>query len=207
MRWPVLSLSLRHFRRTKRITNTPHYTMTSSQAKLAMSFAPPMGPYVSDPLIRAVLQHLLNGPVNVYDRDSGTCSPKRRAWLPVGLSSEQLVGRALGDLFPPESMSYVEPFYRCAFAGKSSGSIYRSLTARTVSALAPLPDPSGSVDENVVVASDVTTNVSHRRRLAGTLRGSSVDRSRPQAARTGRLRGRSSRTPRSSHLALRSLAS
>ena len=116
-------------------------------------------------LLRHVASNIPGGSLNVFDRDLRYLFAEGRGLDQVGLSSEQLVGKTLAEIFPPESVEYVEPFYRRAFAGETvefelevAGRWY---TIRS----APLRDSGGVVHAVIALAQDITERKSAQEAL------------------------------------------
>ena len=116
-------------------------------------------------LLRHVASNIPGGSLNVLDRDLRYLFAGGRGLAQVGLSSEQLVGKTLAEIFPPESIEYVEPFYRRAFAGETvefelevAGRWY---TIRS----APLRDSHGDVNAVIALAQDITERKSAQEAL------------------------------------------
>ncbi|MDQ3894652.1 MAG: PAS domain S-box protein [Actinomycetota bacterium] len=116
-------------------------------------------------LLRHVASNIPSGSLNVFDRDLRYLFAEGRGLDQVGLSSEQLVGKTLAEIFPPESVEYVEPFYRRAFAGETvefelevAGRWY---TIRS----APLRDSQGAVNAVIALAQDITEHRSAQEAL------------------------------------------
>ena len=78
-----------------------------------------MNPLDGDALLARVLDRFPNGSVNIFDRDLRYLYAGGEGLAATGLSSSALVGKRLHDLFTPESVKVVEPFYRRALAGES----------------------------------------------------------------------------------------
>lgn len=72
-----------------------------------------------DALLAGVLDRFPNGSVNIFDADLRYLYAGGEGLAAAGLSPEMLIGKRLHDLFTPESVLVVEPFYRRALAGES----------------------------------------------------------------------------------------
>src|SRR4051794_2739756 len=119
---------------------------------------------------RALLGHLPDGSVNVFDRDLRYLLAEGRGLATVGLSPEMLVGRTLAEVFPPESVAAVLPHYRAAFAGarvafdlEVGGRVFQ------ISA-GPLPSGVGGAEAIIAVAQDVTARATAEAAVAASER-------------------------------------
>lgn len=105
-------------------------------------------------LLDAMLQQFPNGSINVFDRDLRYLYAVGAGLERVGLSPAALVGTRLADMFPADSVAYVEPFYERAFAGETvvfDLPIFgRSYTIHA----SPLREPRGSVVAVVAIAQE-----------------------------------------------------
>ncbi|HEX8242620.1 MAG TPA: PAS domain-containing protein, partial [Longimicrobium sp.] len=96
------------------------------------------------------------GSVNVFDRDLRYLYAEGRGLAAVGLSTEQLYGKTLGSVFPPESVAYVTPRYLHVLAGHDvEFELFFSEHWYTINA-SPLRDADGAVWALVAVALDIT---------------------------------------------------
>ena len=68
--------------------------------------------------LEAVLHQFPNGSINVFDRDLRYVLAAGAGLRRVGLSPASLIGKRLADLYPADSVGYVQPFYERAFAGE-----------------------------------------------------------------------------------------
>jgi len=71
----------------------------------------------NEELLRTLVQNLPNGSINVFDKDLRYLFAAGQGLAEVGLSTENLVGKTLAEVFPQESADKVAPYYRQAFAG------------------------------------------------------------------------------------------
>jgi PAS domain S-box-containing protein len=129
-------------------------------------------------LLRHLTRNIPGGSLNILDRDLRYLFAEGQGLARVGLSTETLVGKTLSELFPPEAVDYVAPFYRRALAGESldfelevSGRWYIVNTA-------PLEDEHGHVNAVIALAQEITERKlaeAERERLLHTL---TLERSR-----------------------------
>ena len=110
----------------------------------------------SEELVRRLLDNFPNGSVNVFDRDLRYIFAGGKGLEQVGLSSELLVGKTLGEVFPKEPVDFVTPYYRRAFAGEDV-QFELSLGGQTYSInAAPLREHDDDVRTIIAVALNVT---------------------------------------------------
>jgi signal transduction histidine kinase len=69
--------------------------------------------------LQALLEHFPNGSVNVFDRDLRYLLAAGQGLAQVGLSADALLGKRLHDVFPPDAVAYVIPYYTRAFHGET----------------------------------------------------------------------------------------
>ena len=69
-------------------------------------------------LLRGLIEQIPDGTINIFDRDFRYLMAEGRELDRIGLSREKLEGKRLSELFPKESVNYVLPFYKRAFAGE-----------------------------------------------------------------------------------------
>ena len=67
--------------------------------------------------VRQLLANFPNGSVNIFDGDLRYLLAEGRGLEEEGLTPEMLIGKTLDELFPKESVDFVRPYYRRAFAG------------------------------------------------------------------------------------------
>ncbi|MDQ3638983.1 MAG: PAS domain S-box protein, partial [Actinomycetota bacterium] len=116
--------------------------------------------------VRWLLHNLPNGSENVFDRDLRYLLSEGRALEEIGLSSEMLVGRTLGEVFGEERLGLVEGHYRKAFSGEEvrfdlpvDGRVYEINVA-------PLhTEEDGEVRTIIAVAQDITERKRAEERL------------------------------------------
>jgi PAS domain S-box-containing protein len=110
----------------------------------------------SEELIRRLLENFPNGSVNVFDSDLRYIFAGGKGLEQVGLSSEVLAGKTLAEVFPKESVDFVAPYYRRAFAGEDV-EFELSLGEQTYSInAAPLQEHDDDVHAIIVVAANIT---------------------------------------------------
>jgi PAS domain S-box-containing protein len=110
----------------------------------------------SEELIRRLLDNFPNGSVNLFDRDLRYIFAGGKGLEQVGLSSELLVGKTLAEVFPKESVDFVAPYYRRAFAGEDV-EFELALGEQTYSInAAPLREQDDEVHTIIAVALNIT---------------------------------------------------
>jgi len=70
-------------------------------------------------LLDALLRPFPNGSINVFDRDLRYLYAAGTGLAWVGVSSDQVIGRQVDDIFPADLVAPVRPFYARAFAGET----------------------------------------------------------------------------------------
>lgn len=109
-----------------------------------------------DDFFGKVLASFPDGSVNVFDRELRYLYAGGRGLGATGLSSSMLTGKRLADLFTPESVQYVEPFYRRAFAGESVRFDLPVFNRVFGMSAAPFDHDGDEVTSIIVVAQDIT---------------------------------------------------
>jgi PAS domain S-box-containing protein len=105
---------------------------------------------------RALLDNFPNGSVNVFDRDLRYELAAGRGLEQSGIDPEQLIGRTLAEIFPPDQVALVKPHYEKALSGQTV-EFELSLGERCYNiCAAPLHVDDGEVRTIVAVAQDIT---------------------------------------------------
>jgi diguanylate cyclase (GGDEF)-like protein/PAS domain S-box-containing protein len=110
---------------------------------------------------RTLLEHLPQTAVLVFDRDLTVQLVAGPALRLAGLRADQVEGRPLSELLPPQTAATLLPHYRRALAGEEVSLQYRSaLDGRAYwLALTPLRDSLGEVEAAIAMTLDVTDRV------------------------------------------------
>ena len=97
-----------------------------------------------------------NGSINIFDRDFRYIFAEGLGLGAIGLSSTDLVGRTIEELFSPDQVAAVAPHYNAAFAGESVQFELVVAGHRYLIATGPLDVEDGVVQTIVAVAQDLT---------------------------------------------------
>lgn len=117
---------------------------------------------------RTLLENFPNGSVNVFDRDLRYVLATGQGLAQRGLDAAQLVGKALGEVFPPEQVAVVRPYYERVLAGATVefelrlGKIFYNVNAL------PLHDAQGSASHIMAVAQNITERKRMEEQLAAS---------------------------------------
>jgi len=109
-----------------------------------------------DQLIRHLTRNIPGGSINVFDRELRYLFAEGQGLARAGLSTEDLVGRTLSELFPPEAVDYVSRFYRRAFEGETLDFELEVGGRWFILSTAPLRGTQGQVDAIIVLAQEIT---------------------------------------------------
>jgi DNA-binding transcriptional MerR regulator len=137
--------------------------MAASQAAKAIQNAEPYS-IVADPLRHTTLLLTLskvaslfpNGSINIFDRDFRYVFAEGLGLAAIGLSSHDLVGRTIDELFPSDQVAAVAAHYRAAFDGESVQFELEVAGHRYLIAAGPLDVEDGVVQTIIAVAQDLT---------------------------------------------------
>jgi PAS domain S-box-containing protein len=116
--------------------------------------------------LRKLLQNFPNGSVNVFDRELRYVLAEGKGLTELGLSPEGIVGKTLYELFDPELVAVVVPYYQRTFAGEEcefelplGGRAYKIRAA-------PIEESEGQVNFILALAQDVTEDKRRERNTA-----------------------------------------
>src|SRR5918993_2191153 len=115
-----------------------------------------MIPLDGDALLARVLDRFPNGSVNIFDSDLRYLYAGGEGLAATGLSPSTLVGKRLDDLFAPEAVKLVEPFYRRALAGETVRFDLPVFDRVYSVSAAPYVFDDDSVSSIIAVAQDIT---------------------------------------------------
>ncbi|HVF56518.1 MAG TPA: PAS domain-containing protein [Pyrinomonadaceae bacterium] len=110
----------------------------------------------SEQLLRHLTRNIPGGSLNIFDKDLRYLFAEGQGLSHVGLSTEKLVGKTLADLFPPEAVAYVTPFYRRALAGESLDFELEVGGQWFIVNTAPLEDEHGRINAVIALAQEIT---------------------------------------------------
>ena len=122
----------------------------------------------SEARLRALIENLPGGAVFVVDRDLRYLLAQGEALSAAGFKSEDLVGRTIFEVLPPELAADYEPLYRRGLAGESFEREHNAHDRSYISRGTPLRSPNGEVYAVLAVSYDI----SDRKRAEATLRES-----------------------------------
>jgi diguanylate cyclase (GGDEF)-like protein/PAS domain S-box-containing protein len=118
-------------------------------------------------LYRALAHNFPNGALFMFDRDLRLTVADGAGLAPAGLSSEQIEGRLLSEVFDEGTAAQLEPLARAALAGEEAArDIARGADVYAVCAV-PLRDEAGNVTGGIVMSQDASE--ARRGRQAETL--------------------------------------
>ena len=107
-------------------------------------------------LLRTVLHNFPNGSVNIFDRDLRYLLAEGRGLAAIGLSSEQLVGKTLAELFPCKAADHATAHYQRVLAGEDvEFELYFQEHHYVINA-SPFIDDNGVILGVVAVVRDIT---------------------------------------------------
>jgi PAS domain S-box-containing protein len=107
-------------------------------------------------LLRHLIQNIPGGSLNVLDKDLRYLFAEGQGLARVGLSTENLVGKTLSELFPTEAVDFVTPYYRRALAGEAVDFELEVGGQWFIINTAPLKDEHGQVNAAIALAQDIT---------------------------------------------------
>lgn len=110
----------------------------------------------SEQLLRHLMHNLPGGSLNVFDSDLRYLFAEGQGLAQTGLTSEQLVGKTLADLFPAEAVGYVTPYYRRAFAGEALAFELEVAGRWYIVNAAPLDNAQHQINAVIALAQDIT---------------------------------------------------
>lgn len=119
----------------------------------------------SEQLLHHLIRNIPNGSINVFDRDLRYLFADGQGLARIGLSPEQLVGRTLSEMFPPEAVDYATPYYRRAFAGEILDFELETGDHWYIIHTAPLEDAQGRINAIIALAQDITGRKQAEERL------------------------------------------
>jgi PAS domain S-box-containing protein len=110
----------------------------------------------SQEMYRTLIKHYPNGSVFLFDRDLRYTLVDGQGLAAVGLSKEQLEGKTLWEVSPPEDWSLFETKYRAALAGKETTFEYKYRERIYSKTIAPVKNDREEIFAGMVVTQDIT---------------------------------------------------
>ncbi len=110
----------------------------------------------NEALLRHITHNLPAGFISVFDKDLRYVFAEGQGLKDIGISPEQMTGKALAQVIPPEELMQVLPYYRKTFEGEATtfelaqrGHWYAIYTA-------PLRDANGRINSIITLAQNIT---------------------------------------------------
>ena len=110
----------------------------------------------SQEMYRTLIKHYPNGSVFLFDRDLRYTLVDGQGLAAVGLSKEQLEGKTLWEVSPPEDLPLFETKYRAALAGKENTFEYKYRDRIYSKTIAPVKTDREEIFAGMVVTQDIT---------------------------------------------------
>jgi two-component system, cell cycle sensor histidine kinase and response regulator CckA len=120
----------------------------------------------SEELYRTLAHHFPNGAVMLFDSDLRYTLVDGAGLAEIGLSSEDMEGKTIWEVFPPETCELIEPEYRAALAGTPTLTDIPYQDHIYAQHALPVKNHRGEIFAGMVMTQDVTQQV----RAAETLR-------------------------------------
>ncbi|MEG4531291.1 PAS domain S-box protein [Microcoleus sp. D2_18a_D3] len=110
----------------------------------------------SQEMYRTLIKHYPNGSVFLFDRDLRYTLVDGQGLAAVGWSKEQLEGKTLWEVSPPEDLPLFETKYRAALAGKENTFEYKYGGRVYSTTIAPVKNDREEIFAGMVVTQDIT---------------------------------------------------
>ncbi|MEG4853923.1 PAS domain S-box protein [Microcoleus sp. B5-D4] len=110
----------------------------------------------SQEMYRTLIKHYPNGSVFLFDRDLRYTLVDGQGLAAVGLSKEQLEGKTLWEVSPPEDWSLFEAKYRAALAGEENTFEYKYRDRVYSTTIFPVKNDREEIFAGIVVTQDIT---------------------------------------------------
>ncbi|MEG4577901.1 PAS domain S-box protein [Microcoleus sp. N3A4] len=110
----------------------------------------------SQEMYRTLIKHYPNGSVFLFDRDLRYTLVDGQGLALAGLSKEQLEGKTLWEVSPPEDLPLFETTYRAALAGKENAFEYKYGDRVYLTTIAPVKNDREEIFAGMVVTQDIT---------------------------------------------------
>ncbi|MEG5126662.1 PAS domain S-box protein [Microcoleus sp. ARI1-B5] len=110
----------------------------------------------SQEMYRTLIKHYPNGSVFLFDPDLRYTLVDGQGLAVVGLSKEQLEGKTLWEVAPPEDLQLFETKYRAALAGEENNFEYKYRERIYSTTVAPVKNDRAEIFAGMVVTQDIT---------------------------------------------------
>ena len=110
----------------------------------------------SQEMYRTLIKHYPNGSVFLFDRDLRYTLVYGQDLAIVGLSKEQLEGKTLREVSPPEDLQLFETKYRAALAGEENTFEYKYRDRFYSTTISPVKNDQAEIFGGMVVTQDIT---------------------------------------------------
>ncbi|MEG4944438.1 PAS domain S-box protein [Microcoleus sp. F4-D5] len=110
----------------------------------------------SQEMYRTLIKHYPNGSVFLFDRDLRYTLVDGQGLALAGLSKEQLEGKTLWEVSPPEDLPLFETTYRAALAGKENTFEYKYGSRVYSITVSPVKNDREEIFAGMVVTQDIT---------------------------------------------------
>jgi PAS domain S-box-containing protein len=132
----------------------------------------------SEQLLRHLTRNIPGGSLNVFDKDLRYLFAEGQGLTRVGLSTENLLGKTLSELFPQEAVDYVSRYYLRALAGETLDFELAVGEQWYIINTAPLEDEHGRINAIIALAQDITERKRAEDERERLLRSLDLERSR-----------------------------
>ncbi len=123
----------------------------------------------SEAQYRAIANHLPNGMVALFDHDLRYTVSSGAGLAEIGMKPDDLVGKRLRDIFPPEIYERDEPALKAALRGETTESIVTFGDEHFRVVTLPVNDTNGNVIQGMVLSQNITQLKETDRRLQAAL--------------------------------------
>ncbi|MFS8117624.1 MAG: PAS domain S-box protein [Microcoleus sp.] len=110
----------------------------------------------SQEMYRTLIKHYPNGSVFLFDRDLRYTLVDGQGLAVAGLSKEQLEGKTLQEVSPPEDLQFFETTYRAALAGEENTFEYKYRDRFYSTTISPVKNDREEIFAGMVVTQDIT---------------------------------------------------
>jgi len=110
----------------------------------------------SQEMYRTLIKHYPNGSVFLFDRDLRYTLVDGQGLAVAGLSKEQLEGKTLQEVSPPEDLQFFETKYRAALAGEENTFEYKYRDRYYSKTISPVKNDRQEIFAAMVVTQDIS---------------------------------------------------